>query len=57
MDLTGLTFNTADVFAVAALVLAGYAAIWGIKLVIGMAKKQFILQPGKGGAIQFPPFF
>lgn len=39
MDLTGLTFNTADVFAVAALVLAGYAAIWGIKLVIGMAKK------------------
>ena len=39
MTLTGLTFDTADVFAVALLVLTAYAAIWGVKLVIGLAKK------------------
>ncbi|MDR2100797.1 MAG: hypothetical protein LBP40_08255 [Campylobacteraceae bacterium] len=39
MDLTGLTFATDDVFAVGALILAGVAAIWGIRKVIGLASR------------------
>ena len=39
MDLTGLTFATSDVQAVALLVLTAVATIWGIKKAISMANK------------------
>ncbi|MDR0579216.1 MAG: hypothetical protein LBG21_01240 [Campylobacteraceae bacterium] len=39
MDLSGITFATSDVFAVGALILAGVAAIWGIRKVIGLASR------------------
>lgn len=38
MDLTGVTFNTADAVAVGVLVLVGTAVIWGVRKAIGMAR-------------------
>lgn len=38
MDLTGVTFNTADVLAVGALIVAAGAVIWGVRKVIGMVR-------------------
>lgn len=38
MDISGVAFNTADVLAVGALVLAGTAVIWGARKAISIAK-------------------
>ena len=38
MDLTGVSFVSADAIAVGVLVLIGTAAIWGVKKAISMAK-------------------
>ena len=39
MDLSGVAFNTADVFAVGSLVLAAVAVIWGVRKTISMANR------------------
>lgn len=39
MDLTGVTFNTSDVLAVASMVLAATAVIWGAIKAISMANR------------------
>ncbi|WP_277871742.1 hypothetical protein [Sulfurimonas xiamenensis] len=39
MDLTGVAFNTTDVLAVASLVLAATAVIWGAIKAISMANR------------------
>lgn len=39
MDLTGVSFNTADVEAVGLLVLTGIATIWGVRKAISMANR------------------
>ena len=36
LDLTGVTFDLANYEAVAALILTAFAAIWGIKRVMGL---------------------
>ena len=37
MDLTGLSFNTADVVAVGSLILTATAVIWGVVKAISLA--------------------
>ena len=39
MDFTGVTVDSASALAAAMIVVGGYAAVWGIKLVIGVFKK------------------
>ena len=39
MDLTGVTFNTADATSVGLLVLTAVAVIWGIRKAISMGNK------------------
>ena len=39
MDLTGVTFNTADATAVGLLVLGAVAVIWGVRKAISMGSK------------------
>jgi hypothetical protein len=39
LDLTGVTVNTADTYAVAAIVVAGIASIWGIKKVVKLLNR------------------
>lgn len=39
MDLTGVTYNTADVLAVASLVLAAVAVIWGARKAVSMGNR------------------
>lgn len=39
MDLTGVTFNTADVLSVGSLVLAATAVIWGVLKAISVANR------------------
>lgn len=39
MDLSGVAFNTADVFAVGSLVLVAVAAIWGVRKAISMGNR------------------
>lgn len=39
MDLTNVTYNTADVIAVGSLVLGAVAAIWGVRKAIAMANR------------------
>ena len=38
LDLTAVAFNTADVLAVGALVIAATAVIWGLKKAISIAR-------------------
>ena len=39
MDLTNVTFNTADVISVGTLVLGAVATIWGVRKAISMANR------------------
>ncbi len=39
MDFSGITLDTASVLALALIVVGGYAAIWAVNKVIGVAKK------------------
>lgn len=39
MDLTGLSFNTADVIAVGGLMLVATATIWGVIKAISLASR------------------
>lgn len=39
MDLSGVAFNTADAFAVGALVLVAVAALWGVRKAISFGNK------------------
>ena len=39
MDLTNVSYNTADVLTVGSLVLAAVAAIWGVRKAIAMANR------------------
>jgi len=39
IDLTGVSYNTADVLAIAALVIAAIAVIWGVRKAIAVANR------------------
>ncbi len=39
MDLTGVSFNTADALTLASLVVGALAVLWGAKRAIGFASK------------------
>lgn len=39
MDLTGVSFNTADAIAVASLLVVAVAALWGVRKAISMANR------------------
>ncbi len=39
MDLTGVTFNTADVLTLGALVIGGLAVIWGVRRAISLVSR------------------
>jgi len=39
MDLTGVSFNTADILAVGSLILAATSVIWGVYKAIGLASR------------------
>ena len=54
MDLTGVSFNTADVLAVATLVLGAVAIIWGYRKAISMANSAQLPKRSKIGGF-YPP--